>query len=93
MLSGRSTGIGPHLASRHATTNKTLDDQGVTMLATQYPILDIFLTRDQSRDRPHLVGTHQPAVSSHIGRKNGCKVTFNARPFQGALLGRIGNQF
>ena len=39
----------------------------------------------QSGERTDLVGAHQPAVSSHIGRQNGREVPFNARLCQDEL--------
>jgi hypothetical protein len=39
----------------------------------------------QPGERTDLVGAHQPAVSSHIGGKNGRKVSFNSRLFQAEL--------
>jgi hypothetical protein len=38
--------------------------------------------RPQLDVRAFLIGTHQPAVSSHVGRENRRKVAFNARLFQ-----------
>jgi len=39
----------------------------------------------QPGERTDLVGAHQPTVSSHIGRKNGRKVSFNSLLFQAEL--------
>jgi len=48
-------------------------DQGIAAFVPMTP---------QLRVRAFLVGTHQPAVSSHVGRQNGREVASNSRLFQ-----------
>jgi hypothetical protein len=48
-------------------------DRGIAEFAPMSPQLGV---------RAFLVGTHQPAVSSHVGRENGRKVAFNSRLLQ-----------
>ena len=48
-------------------------DRGIAEFAAMSPQLGM---------RAFLVGTHQPAVSSHVGRENGREVASNSRLFQ-----------
>ena len=48
-------------------------------------VQDFASVDSQTRERTHLVGAHQPAVSRHVGRKNSREVPFNSRLFHGEL--------
>jgi hypothetical protein len=48
-------------------------------------IQDFVPMRLQLGERAFLVGTHQPAITRHIGRENGREVAFNSRLFQISL--------
>ena len=79
------TGDGVHDAAEFSENTVAGGVDDVPAMGLDRRIQELAPVGPQSGKRTYLVGAHQPAVSSHIGRQNGREVPFNARLFHGEL--------
>jgi hypothetical protein len=79
------TGDGVHDAAKFSENTVACGVGDVPAVHGDRGIHEFAPVGPQSGERTDLIGAHQPAVSSHIGRQNGREVPLDSRLFQGEL--------